>query len=261
MRSWIDDVGVTGALTRLVDVIPAGATSALELLESPITRPGLRTSIVVEETADLATEGAARCAAASPGCTALPVVANPTMTIPVERSATTCFTLVGSALSRFSPVAGVRVLRAIRVAMTRRDVLLVGLDLRSREARQADGVAHDELLTAWHRHALSVANRELGLDFAIEQFRYQCRYDAGSKRLEEGVACASRVPVTSPIMEPFTLRADEQIRIAVQYSYGRVMLESMLRGVGLALHEWREAPDGSHGLATVVVHAPRDEVT
>ena len=258
VQSWIDREGATRAVRRVVDVIPAGATTALLLLEAPQLRAGLRDCVVVEETADLAQEGAARCAAANPECTAVALVANPTMTIPVERRASTCFTLFGSALTRFSPVAAVRVLRAVRAAMTRSDLLLLGLDLRSMAERQAAGIEHEVLLTAWHRHALTVANRELGMEFPVQSFLYQCRYDDGAKRLEVGLVCAARTRVESPIMEPLTLRAGEHLRTAVQHSYGRVMLEPMLRGVGLSLHDWREAADGSHALASVVVHAPQD---
>ena len=180
------------------------------------------------------------------------------MTIPVERCAGTCFTLFGSALMRFSPVAAVRVLRAVRAAMTRSDRLLLGLDLRSTDDRQAQGAEHREILTALHRHALTVANRELGMEFPVPSFQYQCVYDDVAKRLEEGLACASRTRVMSPIMEPLILRAGEHLRTAVQHSYGRVMLEPMLRGVGLSLDSWREAADGSHALATAVVRAPQE---
>lgn len=259
VRAWVDAVASSRTFRRLVDVAPSGTTTALVLLETLAERMGLRQCVVVEDTTELAQEGAARCAAARADVTALPVVANPTMTIPVERSANTCFTLFGAALMRYTPVTAVRVLRAVRTAMSANDVLLVGLDLRSTDARQADRTMHTELMTAWHRHALTVANRELSMEFPVETFHYECRYDATQKRLEEGVTCAVRTRVASPIMETLTLRAGEQLRTGVQHSYDRAMLVSMMRGVGLALHSWREADDGSHALAVVVVHMPGDD--
>jgi L-histidine Nalpha-methyltransferase len=258
VRAWIGQDGAALQPRRLVDVIPAGVTTAHILLESPVTRAGLRECVVVEETADLANEGAGRCAAAHGGCACVAVVANPTMTIPVARSARTCFTLFGGALTRFSPVAAVRLLRAVRAAMTTTDLLLVGLDLRTPSDQQRAATEHGALLTVWHRHVLTVANRDLGMEFPVESFEYECTYDDGAHRIEHGLTCAKRSRVTSPIMEPLILRSGEHLRTGMQHSYGRIMLEPMLRGVGLMLHSWREAPDGSHGLAAAVAHSPRD---
>lgn len=258
IRSWATSNPPRGAVRRVVELRPSGSRSILPILHPAGDRAPVGRYLSVDPSPDLAMEGASRVATLHPGVATFAVAADPTLTLPVRRLPGTTFACLGGNLGRYAPVASVRVLRALRAAMTLDDVLLIGLDQRSPHERLAATAALADVLTTWYRHALALANRAAGTDFRPEAFRSHARYDAEHRRIEQGLVPVSAMWVSAPPLAPLQIRRGELVRLTAQYLYDRAMLQAMLRGVGLVLQGWNESPDGSHALAIATVRLPDD---
>jgi len=258
IRRWLAARRTTPAVRRVVDLFPSGAPGIMALFEGAADVAPVETYLAVDPSPERAAEATARVTAAHPDVSVHSLAADPSLMLPIRRVPGTVVSILAATLGRLTPVSAVRTLRAVRAAMSLEDVLLVGLDLRPPDARLADPVAPVALLTRWHAHALAVANRDAGTDFAVERFVYAARYDDEHRRVEEGIASLAACRVQVPGIEPLAFRRGELVRTMVQCCYDRQMLSSMLRGVGLFVDEWLEAAAATHALAVARVRFPDD---
>jgi uncharacterized SAM-dependent methyltransferase len=258
IRHWIGTYPRRQEVRRVVELFPSGAPGIMALFDVTADTAPVGTYLAIDASVDRAAEATARVSAARPEVAVHALVAEPALMLPIRRVQGTVLSILAATLGQLTPVSAVRTLRALRAAMSLEDALLIGLDLRSPEQRLAEPGAATSLLTRWHAHALTVANRDAGTDFPVERFSYLARYDAEHRRVEEGIASHSACRVNVPGMEPVALRRGELVRTAVQCCYDRLMLHSMLRGVGLYVHEWHESTDATHALAVARVRFPDD---
>lgn len=258
LRTMIRQYRARRAIRRVVEVAPGGSSSILALLDAPADHARIESYLAIDRSIDPAVEAVQRVANTDPHISAIPVTTDPTLTLPVRQSSGTIFACLGRALSQLTTVPAIRMLRAIRAAMTLDDRLLVSLDLRDAATRIAATTDHTEFLTQWHRHALAVTNRDVGADFPLDHFYYCSRLDAENSRIEEGVACTGPTRIVCPGMNALLLRAGDHIRTVVDCLYDRAMLQSMLRGVGLSLEQWTPSTDGTRALASAIVRFPDD---
>jgi L-histidine Nalpha-methyltransferase len=259
VRQWATDWFPDQPVRRVVELLPTGTSDIDEVLEAPAVRGGVIRYVAVHDAPPPAAEAVARIRALHPEVEASPLVAEPSVAIPLSRAALTVFTLLGGGLGQFSPVGAIRTLRAIRVIMAGPDQLLVGIDLRAGAELEREAMECADVRLQLHRHALVVANRELGADFDLDRFRYQAQFDPSARRLDVGMAALTACRVTTPIMDPITLRAGELVRTSVRYAYDRPTLASMLRGVGLTLEHWFAHPGGAHAIGVASTRVPEVE--
>jgi dimethylhistidine N-methyltransferase len=91
----------------------------------------------------------------------------------------------GSTIGNFTPGEGVRVLGAMRLALSPDGVLIVGVDLK-KDARLLLRAYNDSkgVTAAFNLNLLKRANRELGADFDISAFRHEAIYNPMEGRIE-----------------------------------------------------------------------------
>lgn len=253
VREWLQLQHTRRACRRIVQILGGSSDSAAPLLERPADVPSLASFLSIDAHPDLANEGIEAAQRRDPELRAFAITTDVTVPLPVRRATGTVFTLLAGALGSFSPVVAIRLLRSIRAVMAPGDELLIGLDLRHASLRVAGEVVPNAWLTQWHRHALVVLTRDLGASVTPERFTFGQRASDDDRRLDEGVECHAATRIVVPGLEPIALRPGDFIRTSAHHAYDRVMLQSMLRGVGLSLDAWQERASADHALATATI--------
>lgn len=241
------------ACRRIVQLLGGPSDSAMPLLERPADAQPLAGFLAIDAHPDLANDGMELALRRDPELRAFAITTDVTTPLPVRRATGTIFTLLAGSLGSFSPVVAIRVLRSIRAVMAPGDELLIGLDLRQASLRVAQQGVPEAWLTQWHRHALVVLTRDLGASVTPERFSFAMRASDDDRRLDEGLECNAATRILAPGLEATALRPGDFIRTAAHHTYDRVMLQSMLRGVGLSLDDWAERASGDHALATATI--------
>lgn len=253
VRQWLQLQSGRREARRIVQLVGGSLDSTAPLLERPADAPPLAGFLAIDTHPDLANDGMEQALRRDPELRAFAITTDVTAPLPVRRATGTIFTLLAGALGSFSPVVAIRVLRSIRAVMAPGDELLIGLDLRQASLRVAQQGVPDAWLTHWHRHALVVLTRDLGASIAPERFTFVMRASDDDRRLDEGLECNAATRIVAPGLEAIALRPGDFIRTAAHHTYDRVMLHSMLRGVGLSLDAWEERAPGDHALATATI--------
>jgi dimethylhistidine N-methyltransferase len=92
---------------------------------------------------------------------------------------------LGSNVGNFARNQATRFLRDVRAAMTARDRLLVGIDLRKpRELLEAAYDDAEGVTAAFNKNILSRINRELGGHFDVDMFRHRAVWNDSAGRVE-----------------------------------------------------------------------------
>jgi L-histidine N-alpha-methyltransferase len=160
------------------------------------------------------------------------------------------FVALGNAIGAHATVGIIRLLRTVRAAMLPGDALVLGLDTRRDAALlEAELGADAEVRAAYHRHALVVANRELGADFALDAFAYRARYEPEYRRVALGLAATRACKVVLPGAGTHAIRRGELLRTGVRTVHERASFTALLAGVGLALDTWVAPASGEHAVA------------
>lgn len=261
VRSVMAELRAKRAVRRVVEIAPAGSSSLLTMLDTPADYPPMMCYLAVHPSRDLAMEAVQRVTNTFPDLAAVPIVTDLVLPLPIRPAPGTDFVCLGRALSQLRPVYAIRMLRETRNAMTPDDRLLISLDLRDAETRVATSMVDATLLGQWHRYGLAVTNRVLGADFPLDRFRYCSSIDADNRWIEECVQCTSAARVSVPGMDALLVRAGERIRTGVECLYDQAALQSMLRGVGLALERWSVSHDGTHALASATLQYRNDSLS
>ncbi len=241
------------AARSVIELLPSASANVMEIMQGH----SVEAFIAVDAAAAPTEEAIARVRARNSSVTAARIVTDPVISLNTPRALPrpAFFACLGGTFSRFATIGAIRFLRAIRVAMSAHDRLILGVDLRSGASLEADHARERSLREALHRHALTVANRDCGADFDLERFRYYTRYDTEKKRLDIGLESVDASLVRVPSMKPVWLPAGSTIRTAVHCMYDRHALQAMLLGVGLIMDTWHEHQRGDHAVASAsIVH-------
>jgi dimethylhistidine N-methyltransferase len=169
----------------------------------------------------------------------LPVCAD--FTRPVElpvlrqRAARRVVYFPGSTIGNFTPEETVALLRQTERLCGPGGGMLLGADLR-KDPRVLHAAYNDALgvTAAFNRNILVRINRELGADFAVEQFEHQASYDAAEGRIEMHLLSRHEQRVHIGAVE-VCLAAGETIRTEYSYKYSISLLEDFARRGGMTL--------------------------
>ena len=154
---------------------------------------------------------------------------------------------LGSNVGNFDRDAAVTFLLSVRSAMTPRDRLLIGIDLRK---------DHDTLVAAYddargvtarfNRNLLARINAELGGQFDLDAFDHVARYDGESGRVS--MHLVSRAPPTVAI-DALDLEVDfaegEEIHTEDSYKYSLEEVSALAEASGFRIAaQWLDASEG-----------------
>lgn len=232
-------------LSRLVELGPGSGAKLVTLLAAAPTED-LTVHLVDVSAAALAT--AARAVAEATACT---VVAHQSTyeagLAAIRRHAAgegrTLVLFLGSNIGNFDPPGADALLVGIRGAMRRGDALLLGTDLVKPERELL--LAYDDPLgvtAAFNRNLLVRANRELGADFAVEQFAHRAAWNSEQSRVEMHLVslCRQRVSVPAARLD-IVLEAGESIWTESSYKYRADDVSTMLDRSGFGVvRQWVE---------------------
>ena len=153
---------------------------------------------------------------------------------------------LGSNIGNYDPPGCEALLRGIRRELRAGDALLLGADLvkPERELR----LAYDDPLgvtAAFNRNLLVRVNRELGGDFAVDQFAHRAVWSDGASRVEMHLVArtAQEIHVPGAGVE-FAMAADEAIWTESSYKYRPDDIGQLLDAAGFRLTaQWLDTRD------------------
>jgi len=153
---------------------------------------------------------------------------------------------LGSNLGNFDPPACDALLDAVRRALRPGDALLLGTDLVKPEEDLLR--AYDDPLgvtAAFNRNLLVRVNRELGADFAIEEFAHRAIWNPAASRMEMYLVARADQEVHVPGAGiEFVIRAGESIWTECSYKFRAEEIAPLLEAAGFrADQQWVDGRD------------------
>jgi dimethylhistidine N-methyltransferase len=146
----------------------------------------------------------------------------------------TLLLFLGSNIGNFDRPGAAAFLRTIRASLRPGDALLLGADL----VKPADELllAYDDPLgvtAAFNRNILVRINRELGGNFALDQFAHEAVWNAEESRVEMHLVCREPQEVEIAAADlSFTLQAGERIWTESSYKFTPQDIAARLRRAG-----------------------------
>jgi L-histidine Nalpha-methyltransferase len=168
--------------------------------------------------------------------------------IPASGRRTIAF--LGSTIGNLGPAARKAFLAQVGAALRPGDTFLLGTDLVKDPARLERAYDDAAGVTAeFNRNVLRVINRELGADFAVEEFEHVAVWDEADEWIEMRLRSGRDQVVTLRALDlsvPFA--AGEEMRTEISAKFRREGVEAELAAAGLrAVRFWTD-PDGDFGL-------------
>ena len=144
---------------------------------------------------------------------------------------------LGSNVGNFDRGGARDLLRRLRDALREGDALLLGADLKKDPAVLE--AAYDDPLgvtAAFNLNVLARANRELGADFDLRQFRHVAVYDEGEGRVEMHLESTREQTVNLGALGiSIAFRAGERLHTENSYKYSPAELSALACAAGFAL--------------------------
>jgi dimethylhistidine N-methyltransferase len=141
---------------------------------------------------------------------------------------------LGSSVGNLEHDAAARLLRDVRVVLSRGDHLLVGFDLLKPVAEHL--AAYDDasgVTRAFNLNLLARMNRELGADFDLDGFRHVATFDPARPAMESWLE-SQRRQVVRVGEETFELEAGERIHTEISCKYDLAGIDALRRAAGFA---------------------------
>jgi len=138
----------------------------------------------------------------------------------------------GSTIGNFEPLEAVEFLKRFGTWCVAGDGLLIGVDLQ-KHRQILDGAYNDSrgVTAAFNLNLLRRANRELGANFVLDQFRHRAFYDEGKGRIEMRLISESEQNVFVG-KEKIGFRKGEFITTEYSYKYTIETFSALARTAG-----------------------------
>jgi dimethylhistidine N-methyltransferase len=158
----------------------------------------------------------------------------------------TLLLFLGSNIGNFDRPGAAAFLRSIRASLRAGDALLLGADLVKPAGELR--LAYDDPLgvtAAFNRNILVRINRELGGNFALEQFDHEAVWNAAESRVEMHLVCRARQEVRIAAADlALTLQAGERIWTESSYKFTPEDVAARLRHAGFEpVADWIDDED------------------
>jgi L-histidine N-alpha-methyltransferase len=157
---------------------------------------------------------------------------------------------LGSTIGNLEPSARASFLKQVGAALQPGDTFLLGTDLVKDVGRleraydDAAGVTAD-----FNRNVLRVVNRELGADFAVDEFEHVAVWDPAREWIEMRLRAGREQRVTiSDLGLVVRFAAGEELRTEISAKFRREVVEAELAAAGLETVRFWTDPDGDFAL-------------
>lgn len=238
----------TLAPRSLVELGAGSAEKTRILLDAMlVAAPGSVTYVPVDVSADFLHASAERLSRDYAELDIQPVVADLTddFGLPEGLPRPLVVAFLGSTIGNFGRADATHLLGRVARALTERDRLLLGVDLRKDPAllnaayNDAAGVTAE-----FNRNVMRVLNRALGADFDLDAWRHHAVYQEAHGRIEMYLIAERAQRVTIPAVGTYDFEAGESILTEISRKYDRPEVEATLGEAGMVIDEWFEAEPG-----------------
>jgi len=153
---------------------------------------------------------------------------------------------LGSNIGNYDPPGASALLRGIGGQLRPGDALLLGVDL-VKPPRELQ-LAYDDPLgvtAAFNRNLLVRINRELGGDFALDQFAHEAVWNGDESRIEMHLVCRSAQQIRVEAAQiSFAMHRDERIWTESSYKYRSEDVTRLIEHAGFRLMaQWLDPAD------------------
>lgn len=162
---------------------------------------------------------------------------------------------LGGTIGNLLPRERAVFLRSVRALLSPGDTLLLGTDLVKDEKVLV--AAYDDaagVTAAFNRNVLSVVDRELGADFAPDDFAHVARWNPQEEWIEMRLRARRALTVKIPELDlvvPF--EKGEEVRTEVSAKFRKEGVRRELAGAGLRLTQWWTDSEGRFALSLATV--------
>lgn len=147
---------------------------------------------------------------------------------------------LGGTIGNLLPDERAAFLSSVRSLLSPGDTLLLGTDLVKDEEVLVS--AYDDasgVTAAFNRNVLSVVGRELGADFALDDFEHVARWDPRQEWIEMRLRARRALTVKIPELDLLvSFEAGEEVRTEVSAKFRKDGVRGELAAAGLRLSQW-----------------------
>jgi L-histidine N-alpha-methyltransferase len=249
--AWVERL----APATLVELGAGSARKTRVLLDAMVSEGSGRLFVPVDLSGDFLRNTVLQVRREYPGLSVEPLVADigKPLTLGDELPAPVLFVLLGGTIGNFPGESGSKLLSGVRRAMGPEDRLVMGADLRPggrKSVEDIEAAYNDDagVTAAFNLNVLRVLNRELGADFALDQFRHRAIYDTGRGRIEMHLVSQARQSIRFGDGSSVTFDDGESVRTEISCKYDQESMAVLLESAGLAVEEWTQDEDDRYSL-------------
>ncbi|MER7722668.1 L-histidine N(alpha)-methyltransferase [Streptomyces sp. NPDC096323] len=162
---------------------------------------------------------------------------------------------LGGTIGNLLPDERAAFLASVRSLLSPGDTLLLGTDLVKDE--EVLVAAYDDaagVTAAFNRNVLSVVDRELGADFALDDFEHVARWNARQEWIEMRLRARRALTVKVPELDLLvSFEAGEELRTEVSAKFRKDGVRGELAAAGLRLSQWWTDAEGRFALSLATV--------
>ena len=157
---------------------------------------------------------------------------------------------IGSTIGNLEPQARSAFLAQVGAAIRPGDTFLLGTDLVKDTGRLLRAYDDAAGVTAeFNRNILLVVNRELGADFAVDEFQHVALWDAAHEWIEMRLRSVREQQVTIRDLDlTVCFAAGEELRTEISAKFRRENIEAELAAAGMRMVRFWTDADGDFGL-------------
>jgi L-histidine N-alpha-methyltransferase len=161
---------------------------------------------------------------------------------------------LGGTIGNFAPAERKRFLADLADDMAPGDRFLLGTDLVKDVDRLEAAYDDAQGVTAeFNLNVLAVVNRELGADFALDQFVHVARFDRHDEWIEMRLrSLVDQTVRVEGLGLTVTFARGEEMRTEISAKFRRHRVEAELADAGLRLERWMTDPAGDFALSLSV---------
>ncbi|MER6118032.1 L-histidine N(alpha)-methyltransferase [Streptomyces sp. NPDC001743] len=162
---------------------------------------------------------------------------------------------LGGTIGNLLPGERAAFLASVRSLLSPGDTLLLGTDLVKDE--EVLVAAYDDaagVTAAFNRNVLSVVDRELGADFALDDFEHVARWNPREEWIEMRLRARRALTVKVPELDlVVSFEAGEELRTEVSAKFRKDGVRGELAAAGLRLSQWWTDSGGRFALSLATV--------
>jgi L-histidine Nalpha-methyltransferase len=251
LRGHAADIAKESRCESLVELGSGTSAKTRLLLRALLDRGTLRQFVPFDVDAGVLSEASEALDAEYPGLRVEPFLGDFERDLgAVPAGGRRMIAFLGSTIGNLEPGARAAFLAQVAAALAPGDTFLLGTDLVKDPARLLRAYDDAAGVTAeFNRNILVVVNRELGADFAVDEFEHVALWDAASEWIEMRLRARREQLVTIPDLDlEVRFAAGEELRTEISAKFRREKIQAELAAAGLRMRRFWTDPAADFAL-------------